>query len=499
MENNVLYWLEKQANENPNKIAFKDIHEEITFKNLTELSKRVGSYLEAKPVVIYMEKSIKCLAIMFGSVYAGGFYSIIDTSLPKQRALKIANALNASIVVCDNDNYNKAIEIFGNDMVVKADIILNTNINNKKLKATRESHTDLKPLYCNFTSGSTGEPKGVLISHSNVLDFIPIFTKTLKISSEDILANQAPFDFDLSVKDIYSGLYLGATVLLIPKKYFTNPISLMDYLHNSKVNTLIWAVSALVFLSTMRALSYKKLDIKKIIYSGEIMPKMHLNRIKYYLPDCTFINAYGPTEITCNCTYHILKDEDFDNDNVAIGKAFENRKVFLMQDEKIINEPNKIGEICVSGRCLAIGYLNFIKEDAFIQNPMNLSYNERVYKTGDLGFLDEQGDLHYKGRADFQIKRLGHRIELIEIETEVLNLGLDIERACAVWEKEKLALFFEGNADKNEILNTLKQRLPIFMLPNIIYKEDKLPINKNGKIDRAKLNKKIYNDDKGKI
>ncbi|AQW86791.1 AMP-forming adenylation domain superfamily protein, putative D-alanine:D-alanyl carrier protein ligase [Campylobacter pinnipediorum subsp. caledonicus] len=464
------------------------------------LSQQAGSYFNTdQPIVIYMEKSIKCLAIMFGSVYAGGFYSIIDTSLPKQRALRMQNALNAHVVICDNDNYEKAIEIFGNNMVVKADDILNTSINYKKLKAVRESHTDLKPLYCNFTSGSTGEPKGVLVSHSNIIDFIPTFAKELGLRSDNIFANQSPFDFDIGVKDVYCAIFLGSTVVLIPKKYFTNTVELVNLLYGANVNTFIWAVGALVFLSTMKALSHKKLEIKKIIYGGEVMPKLHLNRLKKYLPDCTFINAYGPAEITCNCTYHIIQESDFEKDDIPIGKPFKNRNVFLLHKNKVINIPYKIGEICVSGKCVAIGYLNNNLNKSFIQNPTNSKYYERIYKTGDLGFWDEKGELHYKGRIDFQIKRFGHRIELMEIETEVLNLGLDIERACVVWKNNNLILFFEGSTNNIEITQKLKSKLPTHMLPNIIYKEDKLPINKNGKIDRVKLNKKICDGNKGKI
>ena len=204
--------------------------------------------------------------------------------------------------------------------------------------------------------------------------------------------------------------------------------------------------------------------------------------LKNHLKYTKFINVYGPTEITCNCTYHILSKDDFENGLDIIGRAFENERVFLIdENNEILKNKNQIGQICVSGVCLACGYLKGY-DDGFCVNENK----QRYYKTGDLGFFDEKGLLHIKGRKDFQIKRLGHRIELEEIEKTCQDL-LGVQRACAVFKNEKLKIFFEGDASKSDLSAFLHQNLPFYMLPNSIEKLKNLPINKNGKLDRNLL------------
>ena len=224
---NILEFLENQAENNPDKIAFKDGYNNLlSFKELLENSKKIGSSLASfkanGAVAIHAKKSCLSLCAMLGAVQAGCFYSVIEPSLPNVRKNAMREILNPSVIICDNEIYNETKELFRNIKVFKISEILNSSINENILKIIRDRHISTNPLYCNFTSGSTGIPKGVLISHASVIDFIPIFCDTLGLKSSDIFANQAPFDFDVSVKDIYSTLFLGAACLLIPREYFTN-------------------------------------------------------------------------------------------------------------------------------------------------------------------------------------------------------------------------------------------------------------------------------------
>lgn len=482
---NILEFLENQAENNPDKIAFKDGYNNLlSFKELLENSKKIGSSLASfksnGAVAIHAKKSCLSLCAMFGAVQAGCFYSVIEPSLPNVRKKAMSEILNPSVIICDNEIYNETKELFRNIKVFKISEILNLSINENILKIIRDRHISTNPLYCNFTSGSTGTPKGVLISHASVIDFIPIFCDTLGLKSSDIFANQAPFDFDVSVKDIYSTLFLGASCLLIPREYFTNANNLMDFIEDSTV--LIWAVSALVFLSVMKALSYKKPNLRKIIYSGEIMPAKHIARLSSYLGNTEFINVYGPSEITCNATYHTLSGDEFENGLDIIGKAFANRLVFLIdENDKLIIETNIVGQICVSGICVGLGYLGG-DNSVFCANELG----QRYYKTGDLGYLDENNLLHFKGRKDHQIKRMGHRIELSEIEKMAHKLN-GVEMVCAIYENDKLNVYYSGSDKTSELSEFLRENLPFYMIPNKLIYLKNMPINKNGKIDRNTL------------
>ena len=504
----VMTMLENTARIHGDDIAFSDPDKSITFAKLNETVKRVATLLlkggmcdplkAGDGVGFYMEKSTDAVCAMFGVVRSGGFYSFIDVRQPAGRVASVINVLSPTLIITDSEN-EEAVK--GIDCETKPPIVLIDDLLKEASKCepdegllqhAKDETYDTLPLYVNFTSGSTGTPKGVAVSHRSVIDFISVFTETFDITSKDVLANQAPFDFDVSVKDIYSGLYTGARVQLIPRDYFSNPSVLMDYLADNGVTTLIWAVSAMCFVSIMNGLEYRTpKTINKVMFSGEVMPVKHLNKWKKFLPDATYVNLYGPTEITCNCTYYIL-DHDFENDEaIPAGVPFANEKVFLLDgSDSLVDEPGKEGEICVCGTCLALGYYRDPKRtaEAFMPNPLNDRFVEMMYRTGDLGRYDEKGNLIYVSRKDFQIKHMGQRIELGEIETAAMAAD-GITRACCIYntKKKRIELFYTGDAEKITITEALKQKLPQFMIPGRTVKLDEMPMNKNGKIDRQRL------------
>ena len=498
MTTNVLEWLEEKAQLMPDKLAIGDPNEDLTFAETMHRAKAAGSFFSEKikpteAVVFYTEKSADTLCAMFGAVYAGGFYSVIDIKQPKDRILGILDKLEATFVVADEKN-EKAARAFGRDVYLLDEIVKHP-IDEERLDKIRAVHVDGNPLYVNFTSGSTGVPKGVCISHRCVIEFISCFVEIFGITEQDILANQAPFDFDVSVKDIYSGLFSGAKVQLIPKKYFTNPMTLIDYLVEKEVTVLIWAVSAMCFVSVMNGLEYRvPKTIRMVMFSGEVLPIKHLNVWQKFLPSVTWVNLYGTTEITCNCTYYVL-DRAFALDEIIpIGKAFPNEKVFLLDDaDKEVKEPGIEGEICVCGTCVGLGYYAEPEKtaQAFMQNPLNKAYLEPMYRTGDMGKYDADGNLVYTSRKDFQIKHLGHRIELGEIES-VVTAREQITRACCIYDenKQRLNLFYTGARESKDLMKELRVVLPPYMLPNALFQLEEMPLNKNGKIDRTALKEK---------
>ncbi len=504
--NSVCNMLERSAERFPDKVAFADPVEEITFSKLLTDSKKIACRFlseglmseSGRSVLFFMEKCVKALPVMFGGVYCNAFYCFVDIRQSDERAVKIINRVAPSVVVTDSANCNRLSELMpGLKSLMVEDLVSQESLDKIEVDENviaREAalHTDTEPLYVNFTSGSTGEPKGVVVGHASVIDFIKVFTETFGIKDSDVIANQAPFDFDVSVKDVYSGLYTGATVRLIPRDYFSNPTKLMDYLCDGNATVIIWAVTAMCFVSIMNGFDYRNpASLRLVMFSGEVMPVKQLNKWKKYIPDATYVNLYGPTEITCNCTYHVIDREYAPDENIPIGIPFENEKVFLLSDDdSLITEAGVEGEICVAGTCLALGYYKDKEktDKAFVQNPLNDCFLEMIYRTGDLGKYDENGLLYYTSRKDHQIKHMGQRVELSDIELSAMAVD-GVSRACCIYDhkKKKIVMFYTGDVEKDDLSAQLKQKLPEFMVPGRTEKLDSFPVNKNGKIDRKAL------------
>lgn len=512
MKFNVLKYLEESVKKYPHKIAVIDQNNKITYTELQNISKSIASKIIKEnffhiPIIVFMDKGIEALTSFFGITYSGCSYSLLHPEFPESRLKDISKVLSSPLVITTNTYYKQAKNTFLNSKIIKYEDLIKEEINEKLINETNKKILDIDPLYINFTSGSTGTPKGVTICHRSVIDFINVFTDTFNINENAIIGNQAPFDFDVSVKDIYSALKVGATLVIIPRELFSKPKELLDFICDNKVNTLIWAVSALCLVSTFHALDYRcPSDIHTVMFSGEVMPIKHLNIWLNALPDATFVNLYGPTEITCNCTYHIIdRSQNYEN-GIPIGKSFLNEETFLLNEnnEKITKE-NEIGEICIRGTAVGLGYYNNHTETnkRFIINPLETNYPEIIYCTGDLGKYNTNGDLFFTGRKDFQIKYMGHRIELEEIERAINNIEC-IERCCCIFheEKQKLYCFYIGDVDKKTIFEELKKVLPIYMIPGIFRSILEFPLNKNGKIDRKillknELEKKLETKDLG--
>lgn len=495
MITNVLEYLEDAAAKTPDKLLFADEKEAVTYAELVNRAKRIGSFIAGrigeknKPVAVLIDRNMKSLLSFMGIVYSGNFYVPIDMSMPVQRVALILNTLEPVLIL---DAAGKG-GCNGRE-VVSVTEAAEAEQDTELLAGIKEEAIDTDPLYAIFTSGSTGIPKGVLVNHRSIIDLAEQFAAAFAFPEEPVFGNQAPFDFDVSAKDIYCCLKLGGSLQVIPKRLFSFPVQLIPYLNERRVNTLIWAVSALRIVADFKTFRECRPGyLKLVMFSGEVMPVKALNYWREGTPEAQYVNLYGPTEITCNCTYYII-DRSFGNEeSLPIGKPFRNTEILLIDtaDNTRITVPDVIGEICVRGTCLAMGYYNNEEKtrEAFVQNPFNHAYEERIYRTGDLGMYNERGELMFASRKDYQIKHMGHRIELGEIETAVNSLAF-IDVGCCIFDENagKIVLFYQSqeSCDK-QIVKELAKALPKYMWPNRYVHTAKLPLNKNGKIDRVFL------------
>ncbi len=531
----VLEYLENSAIKYPEKTAVLDDKEKSSYSELLAISKTIGAGLlehvtPGEPVAVFMKKSVITLQSFFGIVYAGGFYCLIDPDFPVERINNILSVLQPKVVITAEENREKLSETLFEGNVLIAEKLRGYPVPASKEEGTeipvsnieiskeaeasfakiREEEKPDHPLYCNFTSGSTGTPKGVLVAHDTVISFIDDFTELFNITEKDVIGNQAPFDFDVSVKDIYSAMKVGATLVIIPTAFFRFPNNVMDMLEENKVTTLIWAVSALVLLNRLHEFMYKVPPcINKVLFSGEEMPVKHLNDWMDQYPDATFVNLYGPTEITCNCSYYVIEERYAEGEKIPAGHPYPKKQIWLMNDGKAfplrerwhaegvtdevssdeVDNPSPTGEIVVTGIGPALGYYNNPEatEKAFINLTLPDGSTARAYKTGDLGYI-KGGLLYFAGRADFQIKHNGHRIELEEIE-RALNSLPEVSQGACVYDTEKyrLVAYYTGTEDKKAILEGLKKKIPEYMIPNVFKFVEDIPLTKNGKVDRKLL------------
>ena len=496
-------YLDETVKKYSEKIAFSDEKRDISFGDLQDEAHHIAiSLLELgfrkKPIIIYLDKSVECIAAFEGVNYSGNFYSPVDTKMPSDRILKIIEKLCPAAIITDHAHANQARRFAKDVHVLCYEEMQNKVVDYDIIESAKNEIVDSDILYVLFTSGSTGTPKGAIISHRGMIDLTEWLSETLQFSENNIMANQTPFYFSYSVCEIYQTLKNGCKTYIITQNLFRVPPKLMRYLDEKNINTLFWVPSILIFISTLKALNRPHLSkLKMIVFGGEVMSTKHLNRWIEEYPEVIFVNSYGSTEVTDTCAAYVIDRNFKDDEIIPIGRSCKNKDTFLLrEDNKLITQPNEIGEICVRGSGIACGYYNDsdLTAKAFVQNPINNSYPELIYRMGDLGKYNEKGELVYICRKDYQIKHKGHRIELGEIESIVSSIET-IEEQCCIYDDKKLriVLFYVGEIDGKILLEYLKNELPEYMVPGVRIKLNSMPKNLSGKIDRKKLKEMLNN------
>lgn len=492
----ILEFLESTAPKFGERTAFADESESLSFERLLALSKAGGSFLAARgiyrqPVAVFMDKAPRTIAAFFAVMYAGCCYVPLERSMPLHRLRMILQRLAPQAIVCDEASAELAAELGWKDNIIPCGELFAAEINDEMLADIRRRSIDTDPAYIVFTSGSTGVPKGVTACHRSVIDYANALCSVIGASEHSRFAMQVPLYVDACMKEVLSVIKCGSTAYLMQQSLFMSPLRVLDFLNRLEINTVCWVASALTLVSGLGAFEEGRPEhLRTVCFGSEVFPVKQLHLWQRACPEARFINLYGPTEATGMSFYYEV-DRDFaEGEAIPVGRPFDNTDFLLLREDGTEAPAGEAGEICIRGTAVGLGYYDDPERTAaaFIQNPLNRHYPETIYRTGDIGRLNERGELVFISRKDSQIKNMGHRIELGEIES-CACLCEGVESACCLFikEKSKLYLYYMGTADEKSVKRRLRAELPRYMTPSVLCRMETLPLLPNGKIDRNTL------------
>ena len=560
---NILTYLDTSAARYPDKLAFIGETSAFTFLELKSKTEAIGSFIADKniynePILVFMEKSPEEVSALLGVVRSANFYVAIDLDMPDARLDAIMAITKAKLMIVDGHTREKANSLGFSGDICSYEEALSTQANDELLLDISHKAKETDTIYLVFTSGSTGEPKGVVASHRNVIDYIEGLGKVLECDENTVFGNQAPLYLDASLKDVYTTLKYGAATYFIPKKLFMSPVKLIEYLNEHKINTICFVSSALTIFTKLSAFDFTKPEYLRVIaFGGEVLPLSHLKQWMKACPGARFINLYGATECTGMSSYYVVYDVERLGTGIPIGKPLPDTEIFLIDEEDnlianpllsteisskneesghiakpddteifghskidlsigkllpdaetfcISEDSHKVkqsaemeilrhkGEICIGGTGLSSGYYKDEErtKEKFVNYQLTDGRSILLYKTGDIGYFGEDGELYFAGRGDNQIKHRGYRIELEEIEA-CGGAFEGVDRGCCIYnpEKEVITFFYEGRIEEAKIKENFRNKLASYMVPGKVVKLDKLPLMAGGKIYRKALSKLI--------
>jgi amino acid adenylation domain-containing protein len=511
----------------PNKVAARFEDQALTYHELDAMTNQLARALRGlgvrrgDRVGIYVPKSVASIVSVFGILKAGGIYVPLDPNAPAKRLAYITRNCDINVLVTSGEKMASLAEFFVEGTPLNS-IVVTDNQEHEPVElpssvqvlswdevrvhetepvpASNAIETDL--AYILYTSGSTGEPKGVMIAHRTALTFIIWCCDTFRMTADDVVTSHAPLHFDLSSFDLFSTIKAGGTIVLVPERHSVFPMQLADLLEKERVSVTYLVPSVLSMLvnyGTLAAHDFSALRL--VLFAGEVFPIKYLRHLVATIPHVDYYNLYGPTE-TNVCTYYKVQTRDVSVDRtqpVPIGKACENIEVFAIGDKgQLVTEPGQQGELWVRGSCVAQGYWGDPQKTArhFVRNTFQPHFQEIAYRTGDIVVLDEDGvNWLYIGRSDHMIKSRGYRIELGEIETAfychsgVKEVGVVAVPDELVGNRLKAFVVAHDTASltAKDLLAYCSLRLPRYMIPESIEFCDELPRTSTGKLDRTEL------------
>ena len=515
--------LSESASQHPDSPAVLFEEDMITYGELEKETNRLAHELLKRGITknsrvgIYLNRGIFSVIAACAVLKSGAVYVPIDPLAPLGRIQYIITKCDIATLITVSKKLATINEAFpekspiknifvldnayANDWPIGSPELINSaDIPNDQVKEVTDVNiVDSDLAYILFTSGSTGNPKGVMISHLNSLTFVNSAHAFFQITERDILSNNSPLHFDLSIFDIFVAFKAGASVAIVPEKTSIFPVKLAEFIAKNKISVWNSVPSALSLLSTYEQLdkyNYEKLRL--ILFAGEVFPLKYLKRLKKAISNAQYYNMYGQTEANSSLYYRVDHIPSNESAMIPIGTTFPNFEVFALdENNKKISEAGEKGELYVRGSSVAKGYWEEEEKTdmSFVNNPLSMDANEKVYKTGDLVTLDSNGNYLFLGRKDHMIKSRGYRIEIGEIET-VLAIDERVKTAVVIPIPDELignrimaiiVPMSNTNLKKEDIMKSCSQRLPKYMIPEFIEFRNSLPMTSSGKVDRKKL------------
>lgn len=509
MKINLIEYFVETVGKFPNKIAVVDGESRCTFAQLDikarQLAKVLVDSCQCKrcPIAMFLPKGIEALFADIAISYSGNAYMNLDVKNPPERLKNIITLIHPFAIIT-NSRYKSIIEPLAGDDAIKVinvdDVTENIEVLSQQFFMDRINDLIDTDPYCIInTSGSTGTPKGVVLNHRSFIDFMAQTFDEYRFAENDVIGSLSPVIFDIWSYEMCVLMGKGASIVVIPETYSAFPVKILQLMQQQNVSYIFWVPTIMVNIANMGLLQQVPMPSLRLCwFAGEVFPTKQFNIWRHSLPQTTFANFYGPIEITLDCVYYTVEREISDDEPIPIGKPFRNTDILILdENNQNVTEANKEGELCIRGTSLAMGYYNNPEKTtaAFVQNPLNHSYPETIYRTGDLVFINELGEIVFKGRKDNLIKHLGYRMELGEIEHVVINTLQLVRNGCVVYnhQRKEITMFYESDKELTdaEFRKLIGKVLPKYMIPTVYCHLSELKRNANGKIDRLYYNKLV--------
>jgi amino acid adenylation domain-containing protein len=515
---------------NPNLRAIvTESGQSTSYKELNSMANRYANYLRSikpkeireKPFVgILSAVNPESIAAVIGSLKAGYAYVPLDEYSPSERLGKILDNTKLEVVFLDPIWLKTHRELINHPILERVVLIDSTDtpvVDDKIVSLeTIKTFPDNDPprlnqvsddlAYILHSSGSTGVPKGIMLSHRNARTFVDWMQSEFQLTENDVVMSRAPFKFDLSVFDIFNTFNAGATLVCFDwNKTREEDGKHLDYvklMEREKATVIYTTPSTFISLLNRGGLAEANLSLREIMYAGEPFPTAQLRKLQEALPKTRIANIYGPTE-TNIITYYWVDKLPEDNSPIPLGHVVEDTEILVVaEDSSHICELNEIGELWCRGGTVTLGYLGMEEKtgQCLVKSPFH-KYPAFFWKTGDFGFKDQDGLFHYKGRKDHMVKVKGYRIEIGEIESALAeNPSLDEFVVVAVPDEKygnRLYCFYTNIKDKDskeiDLTESLTKKVPSYMLPYRYIKKETLPKTSSGKVDRVLLAEEAKN------